>query len=34
LELEDVFGVRFSSESIPTLDSARTLQAAIDALGG
>lgn len=34
LELEEVFGVRFSSETIPTLDSARTLQAAIDALGG
>ena len=34
LELEEVFGVRFSSESIPTLNSARTLQAAIDALGG
>jgi acyl carrier protein len=34
LELEEVFDVRFSSETIPTLNSARRLQEAIDALGG
>lgn len=29
LELEDVFGVRFASEEIPTLDSVAKLQVAI-----
>jgi len=32
LELEDVFGVRFPTETIPKLDSAARLQEAIDAL--
>ena len=33
LELEDVFGVRFASEEIPTLDSVGKLQAAIGRSG-
>lgn len=33
LELEDVFGVRFASEEIPTLDSVGKLQVAIGRSG-
>ena len=34
LELEEVFGVRFSSEQIPSLDSVGSLQAALDQSAG
>ena len=34
LELEDVFGIRFSSEEIPTVNSAIRLQESITRHGG